>query len=326
MRLYGSTISRSFVLLLLGAMLLSGCSGKDNGKGVSQEEADGLTLVGRDAISVRWSPDGSKLAVVTTAGYLAIYEAKDDTYLFARYADRRTGFIGSRSLAWGADGNTVYYYDRPIDGKTNEPAPLEYGSLLMSANSNTASVTNVHPQFIESVGSVDATPDGKLLYINMYERKKYSLVTFQLQEGLHRDLTKELGVDPAGDSRLSRDGKLLFVNNRLSQDDRCEGVIIELSSGRKRIVSDRYLGGVSFSPDGRWLAYVGTDHTVFVISTDKQAEAVAIAQPELGVAALDWSPQGDRLALTTQAAAGGHPARLLLMEVPPQYRPAEAAQ
>ncbi|WP_127534405.1 TolB-like translocation protein [Paenibacillus kobensis] len=321
MRLMHTRICSIMLLIAFTAMLLlSGCAEKKSG--ANEEKGEGqLTRIGQDARSVRWSPDGTKLAVVTAKGYLAIYEAANDgMFQLSRYADKKTGYINARSLAWGADGSKIYYYDRLIDEKTNEPAPLEYGTQLTSADLISGKVTNVHPQFIESVSSLDASLEGSKLYMTTYERKKYSIVSFQLKEGLHQDLTKQLAVDPAGGSRLSRDGRWLFVNEHSAEGDRYQGVLIELATGQKRVISDQYLDSASFSPDGLWLAYVGTDHTVFVIPTDQHAGADSIVSSEQGVMALDWSPQGDRIALTAQAEAGSRSAQLYLMEVPQSYR------
>ncbi|GFN31246.1 WD40 repeat domain-containing protein [Paenibacillus xylaniclasticus] len=323
MRAIRSTLACSAVLVLGILLLLSGCTNEDRsraGEEPEQDEQQKLTLIGENVVSVRWSPDGSKLAAVTTSGYLSIYEARDGTFEFARYADKKTGYINGRSLAWSADGNKIYYYDRPIDEITREPAPLEYGSVLMSADIVTGKVKLVHSHFIESVSSMDAAADGNKLYMNTYERQQYSLVTFQLQEGLHHDITQSLSVEPGGGSRLSRDGRLLFVNERQPEGDRYQGVIIELDSGEKRVISDQYLSNASFSPNSRWLAYIGDDHTVYVIPTNEQADAAAaIVRPEVGAVVVDWSPLGDRLALSAQEGEGG-PMKLYLIDVPQPYR------
>src|SRR5690606_8250378 len=85
--------------------------------------------------------------------------------------------------------------------------------------------------------------------------------------------------------------------------------VVEVASGRKaRLTRDRRASSPSFAPDGRRLAFVGSEGgtaNVFVLDLDTGEETpLTRFEGDVQITAARWSPRGDRIALAVFDAEG----------------------
>ena len=169
---------------------------------------------------------------------------------------------------------------------------IAYGAFSQPIDVSRASGTGLH-QVVAAANDVALSRDGKrLAYSTGDERETISVV----------------GTDGSGRRRLpgfgyrpdwSPDGKSLVLLSDISEDE--QAIIVESLRGeRRRIARGGIVGGPTWSPDGRWIAYADTSSNpagnddLFVVRPDG-SHRHRVAR---NVGLFAWSPDGRRLAFS----------------------------
>ncbi|MEK3884844.1 hypothetical protein [Paenibacillus sp. PL2-23] len=262
---------------------------------------------------VRWSPDGNQLALLNESEHLIVADVKD-RIKFRNIHE--SGFIFSNA-AWDPEGTKLYYFETPYDdydGVTGD-------SQLRVIDVQSKQESIIHPQQFYVAGDVDFSPyDGKLYFQSTAQGSRESVImSYDFRTDAYTDITTPLSIKVTTGSRLSRDGKWLFINESLGNGNGHRGIILDLESGRRWTISDHYLQSPTWSPDKKWIAYA-RDHEVFLIPTDRIDVGTRILEDHY-VTGLDWSPKGDRIVFYTGTNIRIDSSKAYLMRVPDAYLP-----
>jgi WD40 repeat protein len=255
----------------------------------SEKMALGPLRHNHEITSIAWEPDGQRLATGSFDHAVKIWSAATG------YEERtlRGHVEGVTSLAWAPDGRLASGGD---DGK------VRIWSSLRDQESR------MLPALVERVTAVTYSPDGKRLAsagddgkVRIWDSSTYELVLTLKAHDARRvnqwaGLIRSLAWSP--DSTFLASAGLDGAAR-----------IWEAASGREVLALPADRGAVwslAWSPDGTHLAAGSADGTIRVVEGLKQTPTVNVFKAhephhlsqtgEIGVRALAWSPQGDRLA------------------------------
>ncbi len=220
--------------------------------------------------AVRWSPDGSQLAVGGEDRPIRLYDARSGTLLRALRGHGAT--VASlayspdgRMLASGAYDDTVRLWD------------VQSGEQLAELLGHDDAITGV-----------DFSPDGRSLATGSFDG---SVRIWDVSTGAVRQI---LSAGPVTDVAFDPTGRLVAVSN---PSGTARLLDIE-DTGPHRTLEGHTSGviDVDFSPDGDWLATAGRDSTVRIwdVRTGQASHVLEMAgHAFLSVA---FSPSGERVA------------------------------
>ncbi len=167
------------------------------------------------------------------------------------------------SAAWLSDSTLLFISDRPSSSATNTPAPMPALYLLEAAD---ASQTNLYLNFAHRSREILRTPLGISDFILSPQRDQIAVV-----EGRGK-----LSVYP-----------IAAATATLGQP-----IVLQDSWDRP--------SGISWSPDGKWLAYSLSDlafnEEIYIHAADNSQAPVNISMHPRGDSQPLWSPDGSKLA------------------------------
>ena len=199
--------------------------------------------------NVRWSPDGTRLAVLQFDGALKVWRVEDGEEISAFQAHGPIpGPLASR-LVWSPDGSLLATYANDSLVKLWDTEEWE----LVHALENE---TNIRVGTGSPIDGVAFSPDGKRIAV----AQPYSLRVWDTETG--RQLL-EWNVSPENPPYVPHFGSITDV---------------------------------AFSPQGRYLASVGQDHTAKVWDIETGTQLLDIDIFLNDVLTVDWSPDGGQFA------------------------------
>jgi Tol biopolymer transport system component len=260
--------------------------------------------------SAAWSPDGKSVVFTTRNGDITIM-GSDGTHshLVANLPYRINNFYSER-LAWSPDGNTIRF-DR--NNRIYEIKPDGSG---------------LHP-FLHDWHRSSAlccgqwTPDGRFFEFLSFDPALSTNADIQPETQIwaldeSRRLFWEAPAEPvqltSGPIRWhqpipGKDGKKIFASGSTAK-----GELVRLDAKSDQLQS--YLGGisaegVSFSPDGRFIAYVSFPEGILWRANRDGGSRMQLTDPPLYPELPHWSPDGTQILFSTRDAAGNMKAYLI---------------
>lgn len=223
--------------------------------------------------SVRFSPDGSKIATSSEDQTLRVWEAKSTKSL--KLLERGEGPIGD--VLFSADGKNLY------------SAGKDAVVRMWSWQDNQVAVP------VDAVGGpvnrLALSADGKTVYTGDQIGRVWS---WDLETGNKIQAFDRQGYSAIYDLDISPDGKLLAIagSARIIR-------VIDLNGGQEVAqlnpgdTASNY--AVRFSPDGKRLASAGDGHEIQIWNTSDWTRSSTLAGHDGTVRCLDYSPDGTRL-------------------------------
>ncbi len=241
------------------------------------------------AASAAWSPDGKRVAYIGDALYIA---ESDGTHPRKISIPDGTPF----RIRWSPDGSVLRF---------NVYDPKKGTAIWDVA----ADGTNLHPLLPERT-----KPDNNACCGNWTRDGKYFVFTdfsdlWALRE--ERGWLRRTGSEPVqlthgpllfSNPVPSKDGKKLFAVGELDRgqlvryDTKTQGVIPYLSG--------IWAEGVSFSRDGKWVAYVTQPESALWRSKIDGSESLRLTFPPTVPSQPRWSPDGKRIAFVAPSPEG----------------------
>jgi serine/threonine protein kinase/Tol biopolymer transport system component len=276
-----------------------------------------------EGVSAIWSPDGKTIAYSNAQGELDLIQ-KDGT------GKRRLALLGGhiRDLSWSPDGNTIRF---GRDGR------------LWEISSKGSDLHEVLPGWKSDFGGSPIPsarmaywggrwgPDGRFFFASDGQ-----IWTLAEGRGFFRDrIPKPIQLTSGPtlwDKPIpSRDGKEIFATGRTRR-----GQLVRYDAQSKQFLP--FLGGisaefVSFSSDGRSVAYVSYPEGILWRANRDGSNAIQLTQPPRYPRLIRWSPDGTQILFVDWTAqgvvalyrispiAGNTPQRLLPEDSEPENNP-----
>lgn len=157
----------------------------------------------------------------------------------------------------------------------------------------------------------DWSPDGRAVLYTRSDNQATNVMTVRPKTGATRQLTRagyESDIYAGGAMWIDGGRRVVYSGpGKKSQD-----LIVARRDGSnaRPLRRDRlYDTGLTVSPDGRWIAYVGESRSegadVFVVRTDGERRKRLTFSPELEESRLQWSPDGRSLVFQSFQHANG---------------------
>jgi Tol biopolymer transport system component/DNA-binding winged helix-turn-helix (wHTH) protein len=277
--------------------------------------------VGWGALSIAsWSPDGKFIAFSTQNG--EIYRIHSDGSDLEKLSDADVKGT-AWALTWSPDGETLRFtrdqklWEMPSHGSS----PHELLAGWTGGDWKCCGRWTQDGAFYVFVSGRQPNPlSGETLWA-LDERKRF------LERPPSQPIQLTSGPTRWGSPFPSRDGKTIFARGVTLR-----GELDRLDPQTKQFQS--YLGGISaefisFSRDGKWIAYVSFPDGVLWKANRDGSGPVQLTDPPLHPQALAWSPDDSQIAFLDQpvgatypeafvvSTQGGNPERLLAEEKRP---------
>lgn len=298
--------------------MVAGCTtpftNKDSTDKAKEVQKMGLVKISKERGSYDrpvWSPDGEKI-VFYFEGSIWICDGKGESW-------RKLTFDGVYKMldpiTW-ENKNEIYYVDLERGKPFNKSVTIHRLNLL--DHSDTVVIQDLSTVTGLSVNPRDTS---QLLIATQDENNKYVIHLYDLERNTSKKLVG--GIQ----QRWSPDGKRFsYLSGGINIYDLSTNSSTKIYARKMvQIWENNYQGemieSLTWSPDGKWIAYRGGPTKdllgIYIVPSDGSGPPEKIL--DMGVADLDWSPKGDKIAFTTL----GTPERteMYLMQVPEKYRP-----
>ncbi|MBL9175412.1 MAG: protein kinase, partial [Verrucomicrobiales bacterium] len=246
---------------------------------------------------VAFSPRSNLLAATSDWGILKLHDLSSggESVLWQ-------GKNAIRDLAFTPDGSRVLAFTYGQAGPSAVTLDLGQGSAI---SSHATSGANLH------TGAARVSSDGKRLFLSHKDRSSQQLTVNCLDPATGRtlwsaDLGKDYGVSSLA---ISPDDKVLVTATGFAEDTIR---VWEAETGRPLAElkgHTGWVGEVTFSRDGRWLASAAADQTIRLWETSHWKETKILRGHEDEVHTVAFSPDGLTL------ASGGKDGRILLWDI-----------
>jgi dipeptidyl aminopeptidase/acylaminoacyl peptidase len=239
------------------------------------------------ASSIRWSPDGTRIACIASGGIWVLDVAAAKATRIAGYA-RSNSFLSKSGnmLAWSPDGRDIAF------AGTLEPTPppedpIVVTRILYKGRTALADNRRTHIYVVPATGgeprpltkgnydehSIDWGGDGgEIVFLSNHEpdpdaKLNYDIFAVNVKSGAVRQITRTPGVEM--EPRISPDGRsVAYIATRRelttidSVAEDAHAWVVPVAGGQGREVNrdlDRRTGAVEFSGDMKWLVYTAGD-------------------------------------------------------------------
>lgn len=236
----------------------------DGSRGLHVMDAEGATPAEvssslADADSPTWSPDGTKLAFTGfagTSGYEIYVVNADGTGLRPLTDEQDNGVDGAFMPAWSPEGARIAYsvtrYDEDSQTET-------HGISVMDADGS-------DPIMITSSSDIDEvpvwSPDGSTIAFLRKTSSGFPGVFVAGSAGELPEATRlsSPGVQVTSAPSWSPDSQqVVFSAQRLDNDNLGIYAVTVVDADERVLLEDAYAGDPTWSPDGRWIAFVRDD-------------------------------------------------------------------
>jgi WD40 repeat protein len=225
-----------------------------------------------DILEVQFSPDDSRLASYSAGdGRLILWDVKSGRQIWTR----RTSFIRKaaestnlKEFYWSKDAKTLV---TKSNNGTYQTWDAQTGKVL--------ALTGTKPE-IEFL-----TPDKKVVE---YKQDYDNLTVTDAQSG-ETKVIKRFGFNPR--FNFSNDGTLLAEGGGWGD---AAIKITEIKTGKTWWLNGHpgVVGGIAFSPDGKFLAVGGSDRIIYIFDTAKKTVARKLDSNNKPVKSISFSPDG----------------------------------
>ncbi|MFC4767437.1 WD40 repeat domain-containing protein [Effusibacillus consociatus] len=291
-------------ILMLCLMMLIGC-GSTNSENSNDTSGNikKLNLPKGAYEHMRWSPDGEKIVFQfdtrKTLGNTMVYDLTQSRYQVVSIPVERS----VNSVGWISNSKLFF-------------TVIESGGLSQSLYSFdlSSSKSVLLKEHIKDLSSVEWDRKGENVVIGRTSQDKNEILKFD-QNTLKLSQTET--IPGSSLSRWSYDGKKIagIVGKEIQ--------IFDLEAKQSTQVVDYSPGwadSLSWSPDGRWIAFSGgpSKELSGLYIVDSQGKNKPVKIYDRGIASLDWSPKGDQIAFTTVGSPGIN--EVYLIRVPEEFR------